>query len=164
MLVADQPENLALFGYNLNDRLRDPEVFQARAYDLIHSRFISQGMKANRWPSYIGDLKLLLRPGGWIQMMEYYPMIQSDSGQLSGDEAAVRRWWRYYDSSMGRLNRDPRVGRRLQQLMIDRGLRDVRVDVERLPIGGWHSGESFSILDARCLGEHLRTCCSDLRD
>jgi hypothetical protein len=143
MNLPDQPENLTLFGYNLNDRLRDPEVFQSRAYDLIHSRFVSQGVKANRWASYIGDIKLLLRPGGWVQMMEYYPIIQSDNGRLT-DQAAVRRWWQSYESSMRRMNRDPRIGPRLQQLLVQKGFRDVRVDIERLPIGGWHSGKSFS--------------------
>lgn len=138
LLVADQPENLTLCGYNLNDRLRDPDVFQQRAYDLIHSRFINPGIKSNRWASYIGDLRLLLRPGGWVQMVEYYPLIQSDSGRLI-DQSAVRRWWNAYDISMARLNRDPRIGRRLQHLLSDKGYRDVKVDVERLPIGGWHT-------------------------
>lgn len=134
--VVDQPENLTLCGYNLNDRLRDPDVFQARAYDLVHSRFLCPGIKSNRWPSYIGDIKLLLRPGGWLQMVEYYPLIQSDSGRLT-EQAAVRRWWLAYESSMGRLDRDPRIGRRLQQFMIEKGYRDVTVDIERLPIGAW---------------------------
>ncbi|KAF2850477.1 S-adenosyl-L-methionine-dependent methyltransferase [Plenodomus tracheiphilus IPT5] len=134
--VADQPENLTLCGYNLNDRLRDPDVFQARAYDLVHSRFLCSGIKRNRWPSYIGDIKLLLRPGGWLQMAEYYPLIQSDSGRLT-EQAAVRRWWSAYESSMHRLNRDPRIGRKLQQLMTEKGFRDVKVDIERLPIGAW---------------------------
>lgn len=142
-LVADQPENLVLCGYNLNDRLRDPEVFQARAYDLIHSRFIGPGIKRNRWASYVEDLRLLLRPGGWVQLAEYYPLIQSDSGRLT-EQAAVRRWWLAYDSSMQRLNRDPRIGRRLQQLLTDKGFRDAKVDVERLPIRGWHTGMEYS--------------------
>jgi len=72
-------------------------------------------------------------------MAEYYPLVQSDNGLLT-DQSAVRRWWFAYQTSMGRLNRDPRVGRRLQQLLEDKGYRDVNVDVERLPIGGWHLG------------------------
>ncbi|KAJ4362955.1 hypothetical protein N0V83_010072 [Neocucurbitaria cava] len=138
MLVADQPDNLTLCGYNLNDRLRDPEVFQSRAYDLIHSRFLSQGIKSNRWTSYIHDMRLLLRPGGWVQLVEYYPLIQSDSGRLT-DQAAVRRWWQSYEASMRRLNRDPRIGRRLKDILTQDGYRDVVVEVQHLPIGGWHS-------------------------
>lgn len=72
-------------------------------------------------------------------MVEYYPLIQSDSGRLT-EQAAVRRWWLAYESSMRRLNRDPRIGRRLQQMMAEKGYRDVQVEIERLPIGGWQSG------------------------
>lgn len=144
MLVVDQPDNLTLCGYNLNDRLRDPEVFQSRAYDLIHSRFVSQGIKGGRWPSYIHDMRLLLRPGGWVQIVEYYPLVQSDSGRLT-DQAALRRWWQSYEASMRRLNRDPRIGRRLKDLMTQEGYREVVVEVEHLPIGGWHSGTCCSV-------------------
>ena len=38
--LPDQPDNLILHGYNLNDRLDDLEVFEERPYDLIHSRFV----------------------------------------------------------------------------------------------------------------------------
>lgn len=158
LLVADQPDNLTLCGYNLNERLRDPDVFQSRAYDLIHSRFVSPGIKGNRWASYIQDMKVLLRPGGWIQLMEYYPLIQSDSGRLT-DEAAVRRWWLSYEASMRRLQRDPRIGRRLHDLLIQSGYRDVVVEVEHLPIGGWHPGLCSLLLfhlQGRCTA--IATC------
>ena len=155
MLVADQPDNLTLCGYNLNDRLRDPEVFQSRAYDLIHSQFVSPGIKGNRWVSYIQDIKLLLRPGGWVQLVEYYPLIQSDSGQLT-DQSAVRRWWLSYEASMRRLQRDPRIGRRFNHLLTQHGYRDVAVNIQHLPIGGWHLGKSKTsahsevFIDASC--------------
>lgn len=140
MLVADQPENLSLCGYNLNDRLNDPEVFQARAYDLIHSRCIGAGIKVNRWASYIRDMKLLLRPNGWVQIVEYYLNIQSSSGRLT-DQSAVRRWWLAYAEAMSRMNRDPRVGTRLQHLFAEARLGDVRVETVQLPIGDWETGE-----------------------
>jgi len=140
MLVADQPDNLNLCGYNLNDRLNDPEVFQARAYDLIHSRCISAGIKSNRWASYIRDMKLLLRPNGWIQVVEYYLNIQSSSGMLT-DESAVRRWWLAYAEAMNRMNRDPRIGQQLQRLFTEARLGEVRVETVQLPIGDWDTGE-----------------------
>ncbi|KAH6611912.1 hypothetical protein C7974DRAFT_324110 [Boeremia exigua] len=145
MLVADQPENLGLCSYNLNDRLNDPEVFQARAYDLIHSRCISAGIKSNRWPSYIRDMKLLLRPSGWVQVVEYYLNIQSSSGRLT-DHSAVRRWWMAYAEAMSRMNRDPRIGTRLQHLFSEARFADVRVETMQLPIGDWEPGEYFSVL------------------
>lgn len=141
MLVADQPENLNLCGYNLNDRLNDPEVFQARAYDVIHSRCIGAGIKGDRWISYIRDMRLLLRPNGWVQIIEYYLNIQSSSGRLT-DQSAVRRWWLAYAEAMSRMNRDPRVGTRLQHLFTEARFSDIRVETIQLPIGDWEAGMS----------------------
>ncbi|KAH3915432.1 hypothetical protein HBI56_166380 [Parastagonospora nodorum] len=137
MGLPDQPDNLELFSYNLNDRLNDPEVFETRPYDLIHSRFVSPGIKKNRWASYIRDMRVLLRPGGWVQVAEYHLHIQSNSGRLT-ERSAVYRWWQGYARSMTDLQRDPRVAPRLQELVAAAGLRDVQTDYKRLPIGGWH--------------------------
>jgi hypothetical protein len=140
ILITDQPDNLTLYGYNLNDRLNDPEVFERNAYDLIHSRFVGPGIKKNRWPSYVRDMKTLLRPNGWVQMVEYYPNIQSDSGRLT-TQSALTRWFQAYASAMETYSdRNPRIGQRLQQLMHDAGLRDVGGMAINLPIGAWHQG------------------------
>lgn len=137
--LPDQPDNLELFSYNLNDRLNDPEVFETRPYDLIHSRFVAPGIKKTRWASYIRDMRVLLRPGGWVQLAEYHLHIQSNSGRLT-ERSAVYRWWQGYARSMTDLQRDPRVAPRLQELVAAAGLRDVQTDYKRLPIGGWHPG------------------------
>jgi hypothetical protein len=137
--VPDQPENLELIGHNLNDPLRDPDIFKANQYDLIHSRFVAPGIKTGRWARYLRDMKLLLRPGGWVQVMEYLPIIQSHNGRLT-DGAAVRRWWDSYQAAMARMDRDPRIGRRLSQLLLENRYRDVGVDVKQLDIGGWSTG------------------------
>ncbi|KAF1960502.1 S-adenosyl-L-methionine-dependent methyltransferase [Byssothecium circinans] len=134
--LPDQPDNLDLSGYNLNDRLNDAGLFERNAYDLVHSRFVGQGIKAGRWPSYVQDIRRLLKPGGWLQMMEYYPNIQSDSGLLP-DHSALTQWWNAYASAMERSNRIPRIGQRLQALMTEAGLRDVYMSRVNLPIGGW---------------------------
>lgn len=136
MNVPDQPENLELIAYNLNDPLRDPDIFARDKFDLIHSRFVSPGIKARRWATYIRDMKLLLRRGGWVEIMEYYPLIQSHNGRLT-DDSAVRRWWESYKTAMSNMDRNPRIGQQLSQLLIDNGYRDVGVDVESLQIGGW---------------------------
>jgi hypothetical protein len=90
-------------------------------------------------------MKILLRPNGWLQMMEYYPNIQSDSGLLS-DQSALRRWWAKYVAAMERSNRNPRIGQRLQQLMLEAGLRDVRGELLHIPIGAWGTGRQLSFL------------------
>lgn len=139
MRLPDEPENLDLYCYDLNDRLNHPEVFQSRAYDLIHSRFVAPGLKKNRWASYVRDMRVLLRSGGWIQLAEYHLHIQSDNGRLT-EQSAVHRWWQGYVEAMAAMNRDPRIGSRLQGLLVAAGLRDVQLDYRQLPIGAWNLG------------------------
>jgi hypothetical protein len=139
MRLSDQPENLDLYGYNLNDRLNHPDVFQSGAYDLIYSRFVAPGLKANRWSSYFRDIRVLLRPGGWVQVTEYLLNIRSDNGSITV-QSAVYRWWQAYDSAMQLLNRDARIGPKLQGKLAAAGLRNVQVDDRRLPIGAWDPG------------------------
>ncbi|KAI4696979.1 uncharacterized protein J4E84_000103 [Alternaria hordeiaustralica] len=137
----DRPENLDLVAHNLNDPLRDPEIFKANHYDLIHSRFVFPGIKSGRWNGYIRDMRLLLRPGGWVQIMEYLPIIQSHNGRLT-DQNAVRRWWQEYQGAMADMDRDPRIGRRLKRLLLDNRYRDVEVDIVQLHIGDWSKSKS----------------------
>jgi hypothetical protein len=137
--LPHQPENLDLSGYNLNDRLNDAGLFERNAYDLVHSRFVGQGIKNSRWSSYVQDIRRLLKPGGWLQMMEYYPNIQSDSGLLP-NQSALTQWWNTYVEAMKESNRSPRIGQRLQHLMNEAGLREVYGSSINLPIGAWPSG------------------------
>jgi hypothetical protein len=142
-LPVDQPENLELIGYNLNVPLRDPETFQNNKFDFIHSRFVFPGIRRRRWATYLRDMKLLLRRGAWVQIMEYHPMVQSNNGRLNG-QSAVIRWWQSYNSAMERMDRDPRIGPRLGQVLNDSSYRDVAVDIEQLHIGGWSEGMLLS--------------------
>ncbi|KAF2469693.1 S-adenosyl-L-methionine-dependent methyltransferase [Lindgomyces ingoldianus] len=151
VLISDQPDNLYLYGFNLNDRLNDPEVFERNAYNLIHSRFVAPGIKKNRWRSYIRDMKALMRPGGWLQMAEYYLNIQSGSGRLSSN-SALRRWWEAYSRALEDSNRNPRVGQKLQEYMTEAGLRDVGGTVLHLPIGAWDPDPTRSAIGRDCVG------------
>jgi hypothetical protein len=137
--IPDQPENLELIGYNLNVPLRDPELFQNSKFDLIHSRFVFPGIRRRRWATYLRDMRPLLRRGGWVQIMEWLPLVQSNNGRLT-DQSAVRRWWYHYSNAMERMDRDPRIGSRLGQLLNDNSYRDVAVDIEQIHIGGWSDG------------------------
>jgi hypothetical protein len=136
MSVDEDPENLELTIYDLNEPLTDE--YEVNSYDLIHSRFIGPGIHKNRWPSYVRDLRRLLKPGGWLQMVEYYLNIQSDNGRLT-EAHALSRWYTKYAETMQR-DRDPRIGRQLEQHMRNAGLKDVTVKKFDLHIGPWSRG------------------------
>lgn len=113
------------------DRLR-PETFQ-----FINSRMLMDGIDAARWPVLVRELHALLKPGGWLQMVEFHAIFQSDCGR---EAPFLQRWWEYYQTAMTQMGREPRIAPRLRQFMVDAGFRDLQSYVTRLPVGGWDPG------------------------
>lgn len=145
MLMADQPENLDACWYNLNDALNDPHIFQAKAYDLIHS--LHRCRHQRQQMDIVHPRHEAASATKWlIQIVEYYLNIQSSSGRLT-DDSAVRRWWNKYAEAMSRMNRDPRIGNRLQSLFVEAKLGDVRVETLQLPIGDWEPGKQIAVAE-----------------
>ncbi|OMP88818.1 hypothetical protein BK809_0005539, partial [Diplodia seriata] len=140
-LPDDQPDNLEIEAWDLNQTLTP--TYKPNEYDLIHSRLVAPGIKRDRWPRYIRDIVRLLKRGGWVQMAEFYYIIQSDSGLLT-DEHALMQWSNGYRHTMEQ-DRDPRAGRHLGQLMRTAGLSDVQEVTYRMPIGGWPTGKALRL-------------------
>ena len=84
------------------------------------------------------DLKRLLRPNGWVQLVEYYYIIQSDSGLLTSDHS-LRQWSDGYKAALESV-RDPRAGRNLSQMLRIAGLDRIEERTFRVPIGSWPTG------------------------
>ncbi|KAF2145231.1 uncharacterized protein K452DRAFT_316320 [Aplosporella prunicola CBS 121167] len=132
-LPDDQPDNLECEAWDLNQTLTP--TYKPNYYDLVHSRLVAPGIKKERWRTYLRDIFRLLKRGGWVQMAEFYYIIQSDSGMLT-DEHALMQWSNAYRHITER-DRDPRIGRHLGQMMRTAGLADVQEVTYRMPIGGW---------------------------
>ncbi|KAF1983327.1 S-adenosyl-L-methionine-dependent methyltransferase [Aulographum hederae CBS 113979] len=134
--LAERPDNVDFQIWDLNHSLAP--TFSSNTYDLIHSRCVAPGIRRDRWRRYVRDLARLLRRNGWVQLVEYYYIIQSDSGRLT-DEHALRQWDTAYRASMDGLNREPRVGRNLAAMLRSAGLSDIQERTIHVPIGGWQA-------------------------
>ncbi|KIW06128.1 uncharacterized protein PV09_03293 [Verruconis gallopava] len=135
--LSDGPENLTAEICDLNERLmlsRDEEPF-----DFIHSRCVGGGIRKSRWDSYIRDLRAMLRPGGYVQLAEYYLLFQSDNGKLDTTNPGLYRWSQMYFRVMeSYYDRDPRIGRKLADKLRSQRFRHVRSKQYKIPIGPWH--------------------------
>ncbi|KAK3116732.1 hypothetical protein LTR53_002565 [Teratosphaeriaceae sp. CCFEE 6253] len=129
--------------WNLNAPFREDRSatrLSPEQFHLINSRFLADGINADRWPSYIRELKRMLIPGGWLQMVELELRFQSDNGRLASDNSApLYVWSECYRRLMIQRNRDPRVGSRLRQYLEAEGFEQVYHGMPRLAIGGWSS-------------------------
>ena len=112
------------------DRLR-PETF-----DVIHSRFLADGIDASRWQAYVADLRQLLKKGGWVQMIEMIPHIQSENGRL-GDDSYLNTWWLSYSRVLTQMGRNVRIGRDLERMLAHEGFERVGSRSYNIPIGTW---------------------------
>jgi hypothetical protein len=119
-------------------RGRDGHHLEPETYDVINSRFLADGIDANRWPSYIRDLRRVLKPRGWVQMIELIPHIQSENGRL-GDDSHLTRWWLLYSRALQQMGKQPRVGRDLEAMLRREGFDPVQGRTYNIPIGKWSS-------------------------
>jgi hypothetical protein len=125
-------------------------TYRANHYDLVHSRCVGPGIHKDRWRSYVRDLARLAKRGGYVQCVEWYYNVQSDSGRLK-EENYIYKWGDAYRSAM-QTDRDPRIGRTLTDKMRDAGLTDVQSRSFRVPIGDWSDGETFRLPEGLVFG------------
>ncbi|KAJ5554953.1 hypothetical protein N7461_003423 [Penicillium sp. DV-2018c] len=134
MTPDDVPDNLWLQVDDLNRRF----TFPANHFNLVHSRLLATGINRSRWPSYLQDIVRVLKPGGWVQMVEIYYNVQSDNGSIT-DGHALRRWSTQYLRSL-EDKKDPRVGTKLRTILTEAGLVEVDTKMIPLPLCGWSTG------------------------
>ena len=138
--------------WNLNARFRDDhsdDQLRPETFDLINSRLLADGINATRWPSYIKDLKHMLKHGGWLQMVEIEFFIQSSTGRL-GDNSHLTRWWQWYSHMMQTLGKNPRIGRDLRRYLQAEDFAHIQGGTIDLPIGPWRDGEQH-MMSLKCL-------------
>lgn len=125
--------------WNLNASFQLPPIggqLMRETFHLINSRFLSDGIDAIRWPGLMREYLELLKPGGWVQMVEVDWSFQSDSGV---DLPNLEEWWNTYSRALHRMGKDPVVARSLRQRLSGAGF--VRVDgsFRQVPVGGWQT-------------------------
>ncbi|MCJ1255466.1 hypothetical protein MMC24_003282 [Lignoscripta atroalba] len=131
MKPDDAPEN---FWPQLDD-LNRSFTFQSNSFDLVNSRLVAGGINKSRWPTYMRDIVRVLKPGGWVQMVECYYMCQSDNGSIT-DTNALRQWSNKYLRALDGI-KDLRAPLQLQNIFTSAGLVNVESRMIPLPLCGW---------------------------
>ena len=133
-------------------------------FDLVHSQIMSGGIHADRWDSYVRDIFRVLRPGGWVQIVEIYFNAQSDNGMLTDGEltrcrnrnlaacsgtrltpgycvdpradSPLRMWSQNYLQSLTPY-KDPRAALRMEDLLREAGFHEIDSTLISFPTCGW---------------------------
>lgn len=64
-----RPDNYAYVQGNVLDGLPFPD----ETFDFVHQRLLVAAIPEERWPSVIGELVRVTRPGGWVESLEAIP-------------------------------------------------------------------------------------------
>ncbi|KAI1624138.1 S-adenosyl-L-methionine-dependent methyltransferase [Exophiala viscosa] len=123
---------------NLNDRL---DFAESESFDLIHSRFVADGIASSRWPNYFRDIYRLLKRNGWVQVTEWDFTFRSATGNSDALQA-LRVWSQLHAQSLGASSRPQgrkrgRVTEDCEAWMRMAGFVDVSADVRDIPTCPW---------------------------
>ena len=126
--------------WNLNASLRDApnEYIQPDMFDLINSRFLTDGINKDRWQSLVKDYKQLLKPGGWLQMIEIRWEFHSSSDQAL---PSLTVWSKAYMEALSLMQKDPDITEsRLERFARWAGFEQVHKNTRRVLVGNWRPG------------------------
>ena len=130
--------------WNLNASFRDDrseDRLRPETFDLINSRLLAEGIQTNRWESYVGQLKEMLKPGGWLQMLEIDLSFQSWAGLPVYQQTRLDHWWQLYARRLEDMGKDVRIGGRLRSRLRDARFVGVEGRTITVPIGDWNPGK-----------------------
>ncbi|KAH8152227.1 uncharacterized protein LAJ45_03653 [Morchella importuna] len=101
-------------------------------FDIIHIRHLSGSIRD--WDGLIQQCYRALKPGGWLDLCEFPMEFYSDDKTLEGSE--MDRWYKLVQK--GTEKTDQRfTPSALPTIMATTGFTDLRIKLEKQPIGTW---------------------------
>ena len=77
-----------------------------------------------------------VKPGGWVEWHEKYPLFLSDDDSLKED-SAIAKWGNTFFKAAESFGTPATSPRHLKRWMIDAGFIDVEEHILKLPVGIW---------------------------
>ncbi|KAI9257940.1 S-adenosyl-L-methionine-dependent methyltransferase [Phascolomyces articulosus] len=131
-----------------------PLPFPDNSVDFIFQRDLNWDLQAHQWSPLVREYLRILKPGGWIELVEPDLETQSSTSQeCSMNDKLI------YGISM--RHQDPYVSRHLSSILAANGFRRVESHFQSLPLG-WTSNDdespnTSSKLANACASHHMFT-------
>jgi SAM-dependent methyltransferase len=127
--------------------------FADERFDFVHQRLLAaSGVPLKLWAVVVRDLVRVTRPGGWVELVEAPPELESSGPATAHLFELVRRLGR----SLG-LDTTGIIVRSLDSYLRDAGLEMVQRKAVDLPIGEW-GGRVGSLLESGVRAGLTRLC------
>jgi SAM-dependent methyltransferase len=121
----------------LRGNLNAPLGLAPSTFDLINHRFLVDGINTPRWDSLLPEYRELLKPGGWLQMVEVQWTFQSQSNV---ELPALKIWSDTYFEALHIMQKNPLVARDLERRVRFAGFERFQTKKHQISIGEWRRG------------------------
>lgn len=144
--------------FRVVDLQQNPDYFRNRTFDLVHMRNASIMIRPEQWPETITALVKVLRPGGWINLVDYEPGPTSSEAfnqlQRHGIEI-LRREQKTFNPASSRIG----IASHLYSFLLQAPLIDVTYTIHAVDLGFGNSQHARPFVEgmlAICAGNKLQ--------
>ena len=111
--------------------------FHDGTFDFIHSRELHSGILEDKWVDYLCEVFRLLKPGGWVQLVEMDPWPICDDGTLPMDSAWIAYLFAIKQILDARKVKVFGLGRELRGYVEKAGFMNIIEKHIKCPLGKW---------------------------
>ena len=115
-------------------------------FDLVHQRLALPGCGSYPMRSAIASLVTLVKPGGWIQLIEV------DHSAPGSEWSATKDVYRLIKELFGKSGIDYEYARMMKGWLLDMGLEEVEEKVLDVPLGKKNNKKEMGEMSARSFG------------
>ncbi|KAI8336023.1 S-adenosyl-L-methionine-dependent methyltransferase [Blakeslea trispora] len=126
--------------------------FEDQSVDYIFQRDLNCGLPRAAWLPLMDEYYRILKPGGWLELVE--PDVETQSSSAYEDFLINKLVCAFYNRKQ-----DPFVSKRLSSLMAESGFRRIQSDFQSIPLGWGYDKISANQQLQLSLKKHVR--CSE---
>jgi SAM-dependent methyltransferase len=112
--------------------VRDRLPFEDGMFDYVHQRLLVAAIQLEQWPSEVGELARVTKPGGYVELLETWPRPSHDGPATHEMWALIRKLEKRMGHDLGGA-----VFEQLPSWLAAAGLEQVAEQVFAAPIGSW---------------------------
>jgi len=116
------------------DDAEEEWLWKPNTVDFVHARYLFHGIR--NWPKFLEQAKRVLRPGGWVELVEFHVIPTSYDNSLPED-SQIMRFYTVLAEIGAKIGIDLAVAQKFKKLIEDAGFVDVQERVFDLPMGDW---------------------------
>ncbi|RAH62813.1 methyltransferase family protein [Aspergillus piperis CBS 112811] len=126
------------------------------SFDIVHQRYLIWGLKSSEWPQAVGNLRSVLKPGGWIQLVEAQ-WVDRDTPFDPVKFPTLAKMTEFQRWSTAAFGMNAYIAYELEDLLSDLGFRNIKKTSFALGYGAMAREEQWKVTSAHILVEGFRS-------